>query len=78
MIVDDRYVVIGSSNFNYRSMGLSHELALVIDSRELAEELEEHARMIMKGSHLYTMEEAERLKKEQGNLFSYLFMYYGG
>ena len=78
MIVDDRYVVIGSSNFNYRSMGLSHELALVIDSRELAEELEEHARMIMKGSYLYTMEEAERLKKEQGNLFSYLFMYYGG
>ena len=78
MIVDDRYVVIGSSNFNYRSMGLSHELALVIDSRELAEELEEHARMIMKGSHLYTKEEAERLKKEQGNLFSYLFMYYGG
>ena len=78
MIVDDRYSVIGSSNFNYRSMGLSHELALVIDSRELAEELENHAHMVMKGAHRYTMEEAERLKKEQGNFLSYLFMYYGG
>ena len=78
MIVDDRYVVIGSSNFNYRSMGLSHELALVIDSRELAEELENHAADIMKGAHRFTMDEAVRLKKEEGNFFSYLFMYYGG
>ena len=78
MIVDDRYIVIGSSNFNYRSMGLSHELALVIDSRELAAVLNEHARMIMKGAHRFTMEEAERLKKEQGNFLSYIFMYYGG
>ena len=78
MIVDDRYVVIGSSNFNYRSMGLSHELALVIDSRELAEELANHAADIMKGAHRFTMDEAVRLKKEEGNFFSYLFMYYGG
>lgn len=36
MIVDDRYLVIRSPNFNYRSMSLSHEIALVIDSPEIA------------------------------------------
>ena len=78
VVVDDRYVVIGSSNFNYRSMGLSHELALVMDSPELAAVLKEHSKEIMKGAHLFTLEEAEMLKKEDGNFISYIFMYYGG
>ncbi len=42
MIVDDRYVVIGSTNINYRSFNLAFETALVIDSVELAQEVEAH------------------------------------
>ena len=78
VIVDSRYVVIGSSNFNYRSMELSHELALVIDSPELASILRSHAGDIMKGAEHVTIEDAERMKKEDGSFFSYLFMYFGG
>ena len=78
MIVDSRYVVIGSTNFNFRSMELSHELSLVIDSPEMAAELERHAEEIKSFSVHVTRDEAERLKDEQGNFFAYLFMYYGG
>lgn len=42
MIVDDRYVVIGSTNINYRSFNLAYETSLVIDSEELAREVEKH------------------------------------
>ena len=78
VIVDSRYVVIGSSNFNYRSMELSHELALVIDSPELAARLEKHAETIKASAEHVTLEEARRLKDEEGSFFSYLFMYFGG
>ncbi len=78
MIVDNRYVVIGSSNFNFRSMELSHELALVIDSPEFAELLVEHAKEIAEFSYKLTPELAEKLKDEESSFFSYLFMYYGG
>lgn len=78
MIVDNRYVVIGSSNFNFRSMQLSYELALVIDSPEFAAILKEHLKDVSKGSFEMTREMADRLKKEDSSYFSYLFMYYGG
>lgn len=42
MIIDDRYVVIGSTNINYRSFNLAFETALVIDSPELAKQVEAH------------------------------------
>ncbi|MDD3058520.1 MAG: phosphatidylserine/phosphatidylglycerophosphate/cardiolipin synthase family protein [Sphaerochaeta sp.] len=42
MIVDDRYVVIGSTNMNFRSFNLAYETSLVIDSEELAREVEKH------------------------------------
>lgn len=42
MIIDDRYVVIGSTNINYRSFNLAYETALVIDSPELAKQVEAH------------------------------------
>ena len=79
MIVDKRYVVIGSSNFNFRSMQLSYELALVIDSPEFASILIEHLnRDVAKGSFQMTKEMADDLKKEDSSFLSYLFMYYGG
>ena len=78
MIVDSRYVVIGSSNFNFRSMSLSEELALVIDSPELAALLKKHAEEIARISEHITLEDAAKLKDEEGNPLAYLFMLVGG
>lgn len=78
MIVDSRYVVIGSANFNFRSMTLSKELALVIDSPELASFMEDHAERIAEYAEYISVEEADRLKKEDGNILAYLFTFFGG
>ena len=79
MIVDSRYVVIGSTNFKFRSMELSHELSLVIDSPEIAGLLERHVdNDVRPVSFHLSLEEAERLEREEGSFLAYLFMYYGG
>ena len=78
MVVDDRYIVIGSSNFNYRSMTLSHEIALVVDSPSFAQKAKEAAMLSAGKGVILTEEEAEMAKKEYGNLFAYLFSYFGG
>ena len=78
MIVDDRYVVIGSSNFNFRSMTLSHELALVIDSPEMAALVKEAVKEEAVNPVLVTEEDAAKEKKEHGSFLCYLFTYYGG
>ena len=78
MVVDSRYSVIGSANFNFRSMTLSEELALVIDSPELASILEAHVAGIDEGSVLVTLFDAERMKREDGSFLAYLFTYFGG
>ena len=78
MVIDDRYVVIGSVNFNFRSMTLSHEIALVVDSPSFAEKAKEEAKKNAGEGVVLTLEEAKKAKKEYGNYFSYLFSYYGG
>ncbi len=78
LIVDDRYIVIGSSNFNYRSMALSHELALVIDCPEMAKEVKENIKEKAVNPVLKTLEDAEKEKEQWGNFFWYLFTYFGG
>lgn len=78
LVVDDRYVVIGSTNFNYRSMTLSHELALVIDSPEMALLLKEKIKEKAENPVLITLEDAVENKKEYGNVAAYLFTFFGG
>ncbi len=78
MVVDDRYVVIGSANFNFRSMTLSHELALVIDSPEMARSLKESVKDVAGNPVLLTLEDAERDKKEYGSFLCYLFTFFAG
>ncbi len=78
MVIDERYVVIGSSNFNYRSMTLSHELALVIDSPKMAEEVKKNIKEKAVNPVLLTLEDAEEEKKNYGSFFCYLFTYFGG
>ena len=62
----------------FRSMSLSKELSLLIDSPQLASVLEEHVQSVLAGSEEITYEDALLLKKEEGDALSYLFMYFGG
>lgn len=79
MVVDGRYSVIGSTNFNYRSMGLSNEIAMVIDSPAFAAMERSHFYdRISEGSILIDEKMAEEMKDDMGSFFIYLFMYYGG
>lgn len=77
-VVDGRWTVIGSSNINYRSMGLSHEISLVLDSEEFASSSLKQFDQIMENMHRLDIDTALELKEEKGNFFSYLFSYYGG
>ena len=63
MIVDSRYVVVGSTNLNYRSFTLAYEISLVIDSPALAKEMEEHFASIYDDSLPITEEQAESWRR---------------
>lgn len=78
LIIDDRYIVIGSTNFNYRSMNLSHEVSLVIDSTEIAKMVKENVKEVAGNPVLVTKEMAEEDKRAFGSFLSYLFTYFGG
>ena len=77
VIIDERYIICGSSNFNHRSMWSSSEVTLVIDCPELAKEMKEHYLEIRDNSTEITYEQAEQwhtlLKK-----LDFLVNLYGG
>lgn len=77
VIVDERYVICGSSNFNHRSMHISSEVTLVIDSPELAMQLKEHYMEIQGYSNQVSYEQATKwhtlLKK-----LDFIMNYFGG
>jgi len=77
VIVDERYVICGSSNFNHRSMHISSEVTLVIDSPELAIQLKEHYMEIQDYSNQVSYEQATKwhtlLKK-----LDFIMNYFGG
>ena len=78
MIVDGRYTVIGSTNFNFRSMALDNDISIVMDSEEFAQMSRDHFYdKIQDGAEHITEERAEELRKE-GSAFSYFLVYYGG
>jgi len=77
MIVDSRYVVVGSSNMNYRSLTLAFEMSLVIDSPALAKELEAHFATIYEDSMPITKEQTE-LWRRLDNWPRYAFGIIGG
>ena len=78
MVVDGRYTMIGSPNFNMRSMRLSYEIALVIDSEEFAKMSLEQGKLRESNMTLMDMEYAIESKKREGSFFSFLTAYYGG
>lgn len=78
MITDRKYAVIGSSNFNFRSMGLSHEIAMAIDNEDFAEKLLEHVRELELMAIYLDKELAQKWKDDDGSLLLYLASYWGG
>ncbi len=77
MIVDSRYVIIGSSNLNYRSLTFAYEMSLVIDSPALAREMEAHFATIYENTVPITKEQAE-LWRRLDNWPRYAFGIIGG
>ncbi|WP_029898913.1 phospholipase D-like domain-containing protein [Desulfohalovibrio reitneri] len=67
MVVDDRWLRVGSSNLNYRSMGLDTECDAVLDAenRFEAREMVEYARRRLLGIHLGVSPEAFRKAEEE-------------
>lgn len=59
VIIDERYIICGSSNFNHRSMQISSEVTLVIDSPELAKQVKQHYLEIRGYSNEVTYEQAQ-------------------
>ena len=77
MIVDDRYTLVGSANFNFRSMELANELCVVVES----EELNQRSRLHFNG----LLDEAERITREEAETWRtwdvlpvYWFSFIGG
>ena len=62
-IVDREYVLIGSANFNYRSLRLSNEIGIMIHSPEFAQFMTEHYMTIKDGCEPLTPEQAEQWHK---------------
>lgn len=78
MVVDDRWLVIGSANFNFRSMALSHEMTLVIDSPALAMKAKEEAKRSAGNPILLEKEDYLEKKEEYGSFIGYLMVFFGG
>ena len=77
MIVDDRYVVIGSTNLNYRSFNLAYETALIIDSEKLARQVTEHFQKIYAATIPVT-EEMAKTWRTFARFPRFLFAFIGG
>ena len=78
MVIDDRYLVVGSVNYNFRSMTLSHEIGLVLDSPSAAKKAKEMAMISAGKGVVLDKEKALEAKKKYGNYFAYLFSFFGG
>ena len=77
VIVDERYVICGSSNFNHRSMHISSEITLVIDCPELARQLKEHYLEIQGYSNQVSYEQASKWHTLLRKL-DFIINYFGG
>ncbi|MCR5761380.1 MAG: phosphatidylserine/phosphatidylglycerophosphate/cardiolipin synthase family protein [Sphaerochaetaceae bacterium] len=66
MIVDRRYSMIGSANLNFRSLALSNEMAIIIDSPEFAEVLCNHFESLMKDTEPIFEEKAQEWRNFTG------------
>ncbi len=77
MVVDDDYVMVGSSNYNYRSMNLSNELSVVVENRSFADMAKSHLEQLFAQSRRITRQEALGWRRLEV-LPNYLFTFVGG
>lgn len=77
VIIDERYIICGSSNFNHRSMHISSEVTLVIDCPELAKQVKQHYLEIRDYSNEVTYEQAQEWHTFFNKL-NFILNLYGG
>lgn len=77
MVVDDRYVMVGSGNFNYRSMALSYESCMIIDDPVTARTQHEHFDRLYDQAVYVSPEEAKQWRSF-GKYLMHVFMKVGG
>ncbi len=77
MVVDDRYVMLGSSNFNVRSMALSYEICMIVDDPELAKASHEHYNELYDQAVYVSPEEAKSWRG-LGKMLMHMLMTVGG
>lgn len=77
MVVDDRYVMVGSSNFNVRSMALSYEICLIIDDPDLAKMAHQHYNELYDQAVYVSPEEAKEWRTF-GKMLMHMLMTVGG
>ena len=71
MIIDNRWVMVGSFNMNYRSLVLANETILLVDSPEFAAFMKKHFEEILDGT-VYLDEETARQWRKLSNEFAYM------
>ena len=77
MIVDNRYVLVGSSNFNVRSMALSYEIGMIIDDPQLASLCRQHYQELYEQADYVSPQEAASWRTF-GKMMMHLLMTVGG
>lgn len=77
MIVDGQYTVVGSSNFNYRSMNLSSEVVMVVKDDSFATQMTGHFEELKDNTRSISEEEADSWRTV-GAFISFLGGFFGG
>ncbi|MFA7107782.1 MAG: phosphatidylserine/phosphatidylglycerophosphate/cardiolipin synthase family protein [Sphaerochaetaceae bacterium] len=77
LVVDSRYTLFGSSNFNYRSMNLSNEMIVIVDDIEFAQQVKDHYQELKQTTHLLDLETANNYQKLK-YLPGFIFCFFGG
>ena len=77
IVCDDRYTVVGSPNFNFRSQTLSRELAAVFAEEEVAAQAKAHIDELLKHCRVVSREEALQWRTTKHYLYHLLMQVYG-
>ncbi len=77
MVIDGQYSLIGSSNFNFRSMNLANEIVLIVDDTQFASQMLAHFNEL-EGNTMTVSEEEAAQWKQAGSLVAFLLGFLGG
>ncbi len=77
MVVDGLYTVVGSSNFNYRSMNLSSEVVMVVKDESFAVQMSDHFEELRDNTRSISEEEADSWRNV-GAFIAFLGGFFGG